>query len=150
MNAMSQAAAEFLTETGRLVEVHRGRAIVELEGSARPGSKPECARCGLCSAAGAGAGALPELRASVAPGLKLAPGDRVEIRLRLARPGRAGFLLLGLPLAAFLAGLFMANWLWKSEAAMMASSFGALGAAFLVLYAVGRRRGAMAEVVRRM
>jgi len=150
MSAMSEAAAEFHTETGKVVEVHKGRAIVELEVSARSGSKPECARCGLCSAAGAKAGALPELRASVPAGLAIAPGDRVEVRLRLATPGKAGLLLLGLPLVAFLGGLFLANWLWKSEAAMMACGFGALGAAFLVLYAVGRRRGAMATITRKL
>ncbi len=148
MRAMSEAAGDFHIETGRVVEAYKGRAIVELDSASRPGSKPECGRCRLCAASGAGA--PPELRATVAGGLTVTPGDRVEIRLRLASPGRAGLLLLGLPLAAFIGALFLASWLWKSEPAMMACGFGALGAAFLVLYLVDRRRGARAEVVRKL
>ena len=75
---------------------------------------------------------------------------RATKRVGQASPGRAGLLLLGLPLAAFIGALFLASWLWKSEPAMMACGFGALGAAFLVLYLVDRRRGARAEVVRKL
>jgi len=142
---------EFHTETGKVVEAYRKRAIVELEAPADAGKRPECGRCGLCASLGGGrAGTLPELRAAAPPDLRLAPGDRVEVRLRLASPGKAAVLLLGLPLAAFAGGVLGAWWLWKSEAAMMACGFGALAAAYLALYLVDRARGARAEITRKL
>ncbi len=146
-NHGKDGADRYHAEIGRVVEVRGGRAIVEIELPAGVGSKPECAHCGLCSAAGSGAGAKPELLASVPADLRLAPGDRVELRLRLANPGKAGVILLGLPLAAFIGAMLLANWIWKSEPAMMACGFGALAGAFLVLHLVSRRRGARAEIV---
>jgi len=142
---------EFHTETGRVAEAYRGRAIVELDVPPDAGSRPECARCGLCASMGGGrAGAVAELRAVVPAGLQLAPGDRVELRLRLASPGRAAVLLLGLPLAAFVGGVLGAWQLWKSEAAMIGCGFGALVAAYLALYLVDRSRGPRAVVTRKL
>jgi positive regulator of sigma E activity len=143
-------AAEFHSEIGRVVEVRGRRAIVELDDSTGAGTKPECARCGLCSSAGAKDGDPPELRAAVGPELALAPGDRVELRVRLARSGKAGVLLLGLPLASFLGALFLADRLWNSEMATLVCGFGALAAAFVVLHLARRRWGARAEVVRKL
>jgi len=144
------AAPEFHTETGRVVEVHRGRAIVELEAGAGAGRKPECGRCGLCAALPGAAGGGVELRAEAPRALALAPGDRVEITLRLASPGKAAVLLLGLPLVAFLAAAGLAYWLSKSEGLMIACGFGALAAGFLTLYLVDRKRGARATITRKL
>jgi len=141
---------EFHVETAKVVEVWRGRAIVELEKPAGAGERPECARCGLCVATGRGADAPVELRAEIAPGVTAAPGDRVEVRLRLTSPGKAAVLLLGLPLVAFLGAAFLANWLWRSEAVTVACGFGALFLAFLALMAYDRARGAQAVVTRKL
>jgi positive regulator of sigma E activity len=136
--------------TGRVVEVRAGRSIIELEvDSAQAGKQPECDSCGLCSAAGAASGKV-ELRAWVAEGLDVSPGDRVEVEIRLVSAGKAGLLLYGLPLAAFLAasvGVYAAT---GSENASAVSGFSALAAAFLILFLVERGRGASARVVRKL
>ncbi len=136
--------------TGRIVEARGGRSIVELEvDPGEAGKKPECADCGLCSAAGAAAGKV-ELRAWVADGLDVSAGDRVEVEIRPVSPGKAGLLLYGLPLAAFLAaslGVYAAT---GSENASAVSGFSALAAAFLILFLVERGRGASARIVRKL
>jgi positive regulator of sigma E activity len=145
------SAPRLLRETGRVVEARGGRVIVELEPApaGRAGERQECAGCGLCSPAGAGGGRM-EIRASLAPGQSVAPDDRVEVEIRLASPGRAGFLLYGLPLAAFL-GFGLTVWLVTgSEDAGAVSGFSALAAAFLVLFLVERGRGGAARVVRKV
>lgn len=143
------AAPALHREAGRVAEVRRGRAIIELEAAAAAGERPECARCRLCSTASGAAGRV-ELRAAVPPELELAPGDRVEVELRLAPPGRAALLLLGLPLAAFLAASGAIWALSGSEDAAAVAGFVALAAAYLVLAAVERRRGPRARVARRL
>jgi positive regulator of sigma E activity len=147
------SAPRLLRETGRVVEARGGRAIIELEvaadGRAGPGGRPECAGCGLCAPAAAGGGRF-EIRARLEAGRSVGPGDRVEVEIRLASSGRAGLLLCGLPLAAFL-GFGLTAWLVTgSENAGAVSGFSALGAAFLALFLVERRWGSAARVVRRL
>jgi len=136
--------------TGRIVEVHRKRSIVEIDvPPAEVGSKPECAGCGLCSTAGASAGKV-ELRACLTEDFEVAEGDRVEVEIRLATPARAALLLYGLPLFAFL-GVSLSVWFaTESEGSSAVSGFSAMGAAFLILFLVERRRGAAARVVRKL
>jgi len=147
---VSESGAARLHRTvGRVVEVHRGRAILELE--VRPeevGRKPECGGCGLCSADRAG---RVELRAYVAEGLRLATGDRVEAEIRLVTPTRAALLLYGLPLLAFV-GTATIVWFATggSENASAVSGFSALAASFLLLFLIERGRGPSARVVRKL
>jgi positive regulator of sigma E activity len=83
----------------------------------------------------------------VAKGLQLAPGDRVEVEIRLVSPGKAGLLLYGLPLAAFLTASLVVFFVTGNENASAVSGFSALAAAFLILFLVERGRGASARVV---
>ncbi len=134
---------------GRVVEVHRDRAILELEVSpADVGKKPECGGCGLCSADRSG---RVELRAYLAEGVVVQKGDRVEAEIRLVAPGRAALLLYGMPLLAFV-GTSMIVWFATggSQNASAVSGFSALAAAFLLLFLIERGRGPSARVVRKL
>ncbi len=134
--------------TGRVVEIHKNRTIVELDvDPAEAGKKPECSGCGLCSTAGAG---KVEIRACLTEEFVVKKGDRVEVEIRLVTPAKAASLLYGLPLIAFL-GASLAVWFSTgSDVASAVSGFSALGAAFLILFLVERNRGAAARVLRKL
>jgi positive regulator of sigma E activity len=149
-NPAESPAEKLHRVTGRVIESHRDRVIVELDVTPdQVGKKPECAGCGLCSSAGAAPGKV-EIRAYLGEGVTAAVDDRVEVEIRLATPGKAALLLYGLPLLAFLGASLGVWFATENENASAISGFSALAAAFMILFLVERGRGASARVARRL
>lgn len=87
---------------GTVLAVRPGAALVRVRATAA------CARCASGRGCGAGMGQTPrprEVEVRVAPGLDLAPGDRVRLAMEPALLLRAAWVAYGLPVTGMAAGV---------------------------------------------
>lgn len=77
--------------------------------------------------------------AEIEPGIEVKPSDTVTVEVSPAGAIRAGFVVLILPLLAFVAAYFLAGSLQSEPLRVLAGTIG-MAATFLVVYLSGKRR----------
>ena len=131
----------WVEETGTVVAVDGGKASVKLDRKARK----ECGSCCACGAFAAGEDTIK------VPAGQLKQGERVSIRIPQVNAYLSMFLVFGLPMLLFFAGIFVGRALEQTErigtGALVGGVLG-LFIAFFIAAVVDRafRRKAQPEV----